>query len=187
MSPISVVEVVIAVGVLGAIAAVWIAGIRSGARHERAVLKEHARAYRAHYAAVEAAEDDPSFSPDAIEQSVIQVVALAESLWHSGKFGSLGGRPDVSLIRAWARSRQSWLGSGLEAKGEPSSFASSTAMTKQRIASSSGCACACTANTLRRAVTCISTSAGPLGTVAVAGFCSRWAAIRSQDQSSPRR
>jgi hypothetical protein len=120
VSPLSVVEVVVAVGVLGPIAAVWIAGIRSGARHERAVLKEHARAYRAHYAAVEAAEDNPSFSPDAIEQSVTQVVALADSLWHSGKFDSLGGRPDASLIRAWARSRQSWLGSGLEAKGKPS-------------------------------------------------------------------
>jgi hypothetical protein len=33
---------------------------------------------------------------------------------------ALADRPDATLITAWARSRESWLGSGLEIKGEPS-------------------------------------------------------------------
>jgi hypothetical protein len=119
VSALDVVEAAVAVGILGPIAAIWIGGIRSEARHERAVLKEHARANRAHYAAVEAAEDDPIFSPDAIEQSVTEIVAQAEALWR-GELSLLDGRPDVRLVRAWARSRQSWLGSGLEVRGKPS-------------------------------------------------------------------
>jgi hypothetical protein len=54
------------------------------------------------------------------------------------------------------------------------SFALSTAMTMLRIASSFGCACAYAANTPGRAVACVSTSAGPFGSVAIAGFFSRW-------------
>jgi hypothetical protein len=120
VSALDVVEVVVAVGVLGPIAAIWIGGIRGGVRHERAILNEHARANRAHYAAVEAAEDNPSFSPDAIEQSVTAIVALASGLWRSGKYEGLRGRPDAILVRAWALSRQSWLGSGLKTVGKPS-------------------------------------------------------------------
>lgn len=41
----------------------WISVVGGAARRERARLKAHDRAHRAHYAAVEAAEDDPSFSP----------------------------------------------------------------------------------------------------------------------------
>ncbi len=119
MSAVGVVEVVLAAGIFGSVAASWIAVITREARHERAVLKEHARAARAHLAAVEAAEDDPSFSPDAIEQSVTEIVALAEALWR-GKLSLLDGRPDARLVRAWARSRQSWLDSGLKVKGKPS-------------------------------------------------------------------
>jgi hypothetical protein len=96
------------------------AGIRGAARHERAVLKEHAHATRAHFAAVEAAEDDPIFSPEAIEQSVTEFVTLADGLWRTGARGALDGRPDAGLVRAWARSWQSRLGNGLEAVGQPS-------------------------------------------------------------------
>jgi hypothetical protein len=120
VSVLGVVEGAVAVVVVGPIAAYWISVIRGGARHERAVLREHARANRAHFAAVEAAEDNPSFSPDAIEQYVTGIVALADGLWRGGKRGALDGSPDADLVTAWARSRQSWLGSGLEAKGKPS-------------------------------------------------------------------
>ena len=105
--------------ILGGIAASWIAAIRGGVRHERALLREHARANRAHYAAIEAAEDDPSFSPEAIENFVAQVVELADGLWRAGELRVLDGRPDADLIRAWAGSRRSRLGDGLK-PGKPS-------------------------------------------------------------------
>jgi hypothetical protein len=107
-------------GVLfGGVGYCWFGFIRGAARHERAVLKEHARATRAHFAAVEAGEDDPLFSPDVIEQSVRLVVALADGVWRSGVFADSGDRPDEALVRAWARSWQ-WLGDGIEVDGQPS-------------------------------------------------------------------
>jgi len=109
-----------AVVILGAVAAGWIAVARSGVRRERAVLREHARAYRAHYAAVEAAEDNPDFSPEAIERFVTEIVALADALWRKGECGALDGSPDERLVRAWAHSRESWLGSGLKVVRKPS-------------------------------------------------------------------
>jgi hypothetical protein len=107
-------------GVLfGGVAYCWFTFIRGAARHERAVLKEHARATRAHYAAIEAGEDEPIFSPDAIERSVRQLVTLAGGVWRSAPLGDLEGRSDKALVRAWARSWQ-WLGDGLEVDGQPS-------------------------------------------------------------------
>ncbi|HEY1832758.1 MAG TPA: hypothetical protein VGG38_21145 [Acidimicrobiales bacterium] len=114
------VEVAVGVALFGGVGYCWFGVIRGAARRERALLKEHARATRAHYAAVEAGEDDPIFSPDAIEQSVAAVVALADGLWRNGTFGVLDGRPDGGLVRAWARSWQSFLGTGLEVTGKPS-------------------------------------------------------------------
>jgi hypothetical protein len=120
VSALGVAQVASAVIVLGGVATGWVAVVRSGVRRERAELKEHARAYRAHYAAVEAAEDDPMFSPETIEQFVTEVVGLAATLWRAGKCAALDGYPDERLIRAWARSRESWLGTGLEVVGKPS-------------------------------------------------------------------
>jgi hypothetical protein len=120
VSLIVVGEVAVGVVLFGGLGAVWLSGIRGVARHERAVMKEHARATRAHLAAVEAAEDDPSFSPEAIEQTVVEIVALADGLWRAGVFGALEGRPDARLVRAWARSWQARLGTGLEVVGKPS-------------------------------------------------------------------
>jgi hypothetical protein len=117
---IGVAEIAVTVIFVGGVGTCWIAAIRGAARHERAIRKEHTRTTRAYYAAIEAAEDDPSFSPDAIEQSVIDVVALANGLWRAGTFESMDERPDVGLVRAWARSWQSWLGDDLEASGKPS-------------------------------------------------------------------
>lgn len=108
----------LALGVAGTLAFYWMIWIASGARRERAVLKRHARAGRAYYAAIEAAEDDPRFSPETIEQSVRSVVALADRLWRGHDDAEVDQRPDASLIRAWARSRQLWLGRGLEVRGE---------------------------------------------------------------------
>lgn len=105
---------------IGGPAAYWVVAIRGAARHERAVLKEHAHATRARYAAVEAAEDNQSFSPEVIEQSVADVVALAKGVWLDGTSGALEERLDGSLVKAWARSCQSSLGTGLEAAGKPS-------------------------------------------------------------------
>lgn len=105
---------------LGAATAYWLGPFRRGLHHERAVLREHAHAIRAHYAAVEAAEDNPSYSPDAIEQFVNEVVALANGLWRKGTIQSVDGRPDARLARAWAQSCQAQLGDGLKAVGKPS-------------------------------------------------------------------
>ena len=41
--------------------------VRGAARHERSVHKERRRAYRSHYAALEAAEDDADFAPEVID------------------------------------------------------------------------------------------------------------------------
>jgi hypothetical protein len=113
-------EVAIGALFLGGLATYWMIAIRGAARHERAVLRERSRASRAHYAAVEAAEDDPIFSPDSIEASVKEIVALAGDLWRSERIDDLDRRPDSRLIRAWAQSWQSRLGKGLEAVGSPS-------------------------------------------------------------------
>ena len=99
MTALGVAEVAVAVVVVGGVASYWIVGMRDEARHERAILKEHARAKRAHFAAVEAAEINPSFSPDAIKQSVTQVVALADSFWRAGGRGALEGCPMPVLSR----------------------------------------------------------------------------------------
>jgi hypothetical protein len=120
VSALSAAQVGAAVVILGAVASAWIAMARSGVRRERSVLREHARAYRAHYAAIEAAEDDPNFSPEAIKHFVTEIVALADALWRKGECGALEGSPDERLVRAWARSRKSWLGSGLKVVGRPS-------------------------------------------------------------------
>lgn len=113
-------EVAVGAVFVGGYGAYWMVAIRRAARHERGVLKEHARASRAHYAAVEAAEDNPTFSPDAIERSVTHVVTLAEDIWRGESIETLQGRPDADLISAWARSCESFLGDGLEAVGKPS-------------------------------------------------------------------
>jgi len=120
VSGLLVVQVVVAVVIVGALAAYWLFVIRNQARNEHARLKEHARTIRAHYAAVEAAEDNPAFSPDAIREFVTLVVALANNLWRTEDSSGLAGRPDATLVRAWARARQSWLGLDLEIKRRPS-------------------------------------------------------------------
>jgi hypothetical protein len=112
-------EIAVSITLLGSVAAYWMVAIRDSARHERAVLQQHARAISAHYAAVEASEDDPSFSPEAIEQSVAEIVALADGIWRTGTSVDSAGRPDAGLVKAWARSWQSCHGNGLEVVGEP--------------------------------------------------------------------
>ena len=113
------VSVAIGTAFFAGVAYYWFTGIRSAARRESAALKEHARATRAHYAAVEAAEDASIFSPDEIDQTVIEVVAIENGLRRSGGAGGLDDRPDAGLVRAWARSWQ-WLGDGLEIAAKPS-------------------------------------------------------------------
>lgn len=120
MSLQDVAEVVGPIILFGCLGAYWFVVLRGAARHERSVLKEHKRATRAHFAAIEAAEDDPSFSPDAIEQSVKEVVKLVNGLWHGRSSDALDQRPDAGLMKAWARARQSWLGDDLAVDGWPS-------------------------------------------------------------------
>jgi hypothetical protein len=110
---------VVLVLLLSAVGAYWIAALRGTAKHERAVLKEHARATRAHYAAVGAAEDEPNFSPEVIEKSVTEILAMARGHWRLDHIEALDERLDGGLIRAWAQSWRSQLGSDLEFLGEP--------------------------------------------------------------------
>jgi hypothetical protein len=106
--------------VAGGIAASWIAAVFGRARHERALLKAHARAGRAKGAAIEAAEENPLFDPDEIKRSIENVVLLGGALWRANDASGLDDRPDAHLIAAWARSREAWLGGALEVEGEPS-------------------------------------------------------------------
>lgn len=130
----------------GGIAAGCVAVVRSRARRERAELREHTRASRAHLAAVEAGEDDPRFSPHAIEQEISSVVTLADELWQNDRFDPLHDRPDGDVIGTWARSLESRIGNGLEVVGRPSVDVLQIKMLR-RIASSLACACASTART----------------------------------------
>lgn len=120
MTAVELAEIVVALVIGGGVATPWIAGTISRTRHERALLREHTRASRAHYAAVEAAEDNPSFSPQAIEDFVTQVVAIANDLWRGGTGRGLGARTDGGLVRTWAWAREAWLGTGLEARRKAS-------------------------------------------------------------------
>lgn len=112
-------EIVGVVVFIGGPATYWFVVVRSAARRERAELRERARAVRAHYAAVEAAEDDPGFSPEAIEASVAEIVELVEICWRTGDFSAPNSRPDAILVEAWARARASWLGRDLRVVGKP--------------------------------------------------------------------
>lgn len=120
MSALEVAQIAVTVGIGGTIAAVWVGITRNRVRHERDVLRAHVRAHRAHYAAVEAAEDDPAFSPESIRQLISEIVDLADGLWRTGQPGALQGSPFGSIVRAWARSREGWLGPGLSVLGRPS-------------------------------------------------------------------
>src|SRR5436309_7831979 len=116
----NVAEVVVALGVAAVFAAYWVALLGSEALRERARLREHVRASRAYYAAIEAAEDDPSFSPEVIEKSVVEVLTVVDRLWRSAPPGELQQRPDAEFVAALARSREAWLGNRLQVRGAPS-------------------------------------------------------------------
>lgn len=109
-----------AVVVVGGIGVSWVAVAVRQARHERAELRAHERAHRARGAALEAAEEDPIFSPEQIKQSVVDALTFSQALRQAADTGDLEGRPDAHLIAAWSRSRGSWLGGALEVVGEPS-------------------------------------------------------------------
>jgi hypothetical protein len=106
--------------VVGGISASWMAVVVGRARHERAVLRAQARASRARGAALEAAEEDPLFSPEEVKRSVAEVVVFGQALWRTAEVSGLEERLDAHLIRAWARSRESWLGGALRVVGQPS-------------------------------------------------------------------
>jgi hypothetical protein len=120
MSLVGVVSIAIAVGIAGCFLVTWLLVAASGVRHELEVRRRHVRADRAYYAAIEAAEEEPAFAPDVIRQAILEVVALAEGISRADVVTASDGRPDVGLIRAWARSRESWLGSALQVRGTPS-------------------------------------------------------------------
>ncbi len=113
-------EVAVPTALIGAVATYWVAIVRRATRHERASHKEHARAGRAHYAAVEAAEDDPVFAPETIEAAVASMVALAGDVWSGIESPERPDRADERIVTAWARSWQLRLGRGLSAHDNPS-------------------------------------------------------------------
>src|SRR3954469_9097145 len=117
MSSVGLAELAVGVGGAGGIAAYWFAFIGSAAGRERASRREQARARRAYLAAVEAAEDDPSFSPEAVVRSILQVLPLAGQVWRAANATPLDNRPDRDLVRSWARARQDWLGGALRLRG----------------------------------------------------------------------
>jgi hypothetical protein len=115
-----VAEGIVPAALIGGVASMWVVNIRRTAHHELASHKEHARAERAHYAAVEAGEDDPAFAPEAIEAVVASIVALAGAIWSGAEASESSARPDSNIVRAWAGSWQSRLGRGLAADGKAS-------------------------------------------------------------------
>jgi hypothetical protein len=120
MSAVKLVGLVVSLGVAGCLAFYWLLVVASVVRREIAVRRRHARVDRAYYAAIEAGEEEPAFAPDAVRQAVAQIVALAIDLWHASDAGAVDARPDGGLITAWARARQSWLGSRAQLQGDPS-------------------------------------------------------------------
>jgi hypothetical protein len=54
LSALGITEIAASIALFGTVAAYWLITIRDAARHEKAALKEHARAVRGHYAAIEA-------------------------------------------------------------------------------------------------------------------------------------
>jgi hypothetical protein len=164
--------------------------IRDTARRERAVLKEHARAISAHYAAIEASEDEPLFSPEAIEQSVAEIVMLADGTWRAGAFLAPDGRPDAGLVRAWARMWQSRLGNGLEAVDKPAidilGVVNRDSDEEDRVVVRVRLRIYCRPPIAESSVgtTSILMSDGLSGAAAVVWSCSPWAAIRSLGPSS---
>ena len=121
MTPLGTAEFAAGLCVAAAIPAYWLAGVAKEAHRERAARKERVRARHAHLAAVEAAEDDdPAFAPEAVHESIMQMVALADRVWRGRSATGLGDRPDGDLIKAWSRARMSWLGTPLRVRGNPS-------------------------------------------------------------------
>lgn len=120
MTLVGVAELAVGVGLAACIPVYWLAGLANAARRERAVRRERVRARRAGLAAIEAAEDDdPSFAPDLVRESILHVVALADRIWRGRPATALDGRSDGDLIRAWARARLTWLGTPLRVRGNP--------------------------------------------------------------------
>jgi hypothetical protein len=120
MSPVAIAGLAVAIGTAACLAFYWLLILLGAVRRELAVRRRHVRADRAYYAAIEAAEEEPAFAPDAIRQAVTQIVMIANDMWRARSFGTIDGRPDAGLVTAWARSRQSWLGSRLRVRHEPS-------------------------------------------------------------------
>lgn len=87
--------------------------LASSERRARLRVRAHGRVGDAERTAVEAALDDPLFSPEQIRSSVHEVLDLAASVWRGGEASALAARYDAALIRSWAHSRESWVGKGL--------------------------------------------------------------------------
>jgi hypothetical protein len=120
MTPIGIAGLVVGVGVGGYLAFYWLLILASGARSKLALRREHVRADRSYYAAIEAAEEDPDFAPEAVKQTILQIVTMADGIWRARTGTVSDARADGPLIAAWARARQSRLGSGLRVRGNPS-------------------------------------------------------------------
>ena len=106
-------------GVLAGIAGYWVASGVDEERRTRLRLLGRRRARRAEGAAVEAAVDDPSFAPELLKRSARTILEEAAAVWRGDDPAALAKRPDSQLIRAWAQSREDWLGAGLRIAGEP--------------------------------------------------------------------
>jgi hypothetical protein len=119
MSTVGVLEWGLTGGVLVGVASAWVIAGIDEERRARLRLLARRRARRARGAALEAALHDPAFAPENVRRSIGTILELAGVAWRSPDGAALDDRRDGPLIRAWAQSREAWLGTGLRVIGVP--------------------------------------------------------------------
>jgi hypothetical protein len=96
----------------------WALLLRSGASRWRVERREHARARRAHAAAVEASLSDVAFSPDRVLEAVDAAIQTATELWQ-GRDLAGSTRRDDRVIRDWVAATSESLGPALRVVSAP--------------------------------------------------------------------
>jgi predicted lipid-binding transport protein (Tim44 family) len=106
-------------GILAVIGWTFVRSTLDTERRARLRLRARRRAPRAERAALEAALDDPVFSPELVHDSVKTILEMAQSVWQGGETAALRRRRDLVLIRSWAKNRAKWLGGNPRLVGAP--------------------------------------------------------------------
>lgn len=103
MPATEIAEWVLSGGLLVGIGYTCLRWLASGGRRGQLRLLAFRRAPRARRAATQASLEDPVFAPEHIEAAVTTILKLTETLWQGAPARGLDGRPDSSVIRAWAQ------------------------------------------------------------------------------------